>query len=297
MEAWATLRSSASPALTRRGSSMPRSSSAHMSSSRPPMSSVRNPVSRSTVSMRHRLLSPAGSGVRARLVPPSPSASSSQEGQPARPSSARSPATPEKPFGRLLETAIRWGSALRRRRSVQEAPTDAQSSAREETEVHNQLSTPCNEPMECVTATVLQHIASVYPPINPPPGCVFDKATGEAACCPICLADLTPGGHGNEPLQRIGCNHIFHHECLCEWFERQWQKRGMVSCPVCRAHVCGQEEEEEKVQIADQELSRRQQLELQRRQELEYRALHGHHHLHRRQNPEGLAMANVVPSR
>eukprot|EP00746_Dinoflagellata_sp_MGD_P059127 gnl/MRDRNA2_/MRDRNA2_25248_c0_seq1.p1 gnl/MRDRNA2_/MRDRNA2_25248_c0~~gnl/MRDRNA2_/MRDRNA2_25248_c0_seq1.p1 ORF type:complete len:299 (+),score=41.02 gnl/MRDRNA2_/MRDRNA2_25248_c0_seq1:66-962(+) len=298
MEAWASLRSSASPALTRRGSSMPRFSTSQLPSSRPSPSSSRQPLSRSAISARTRLLSPAGSGQRQRLTPASPSVSS-QEGQSSRPSSSRAPSTPEKPFGRLLETAIRWGSALRRRRGVQETQRDVQSSAGDEREVQTQPPTPCTPSSECMAASVLQQIASVYPPINPPPGCIWDKATGEAACCPICLADLTPGGQANEPLQRIGCGHVFHHECLCEWFERQWQKRGIVSCPVCRAQVCKACVDDDEEQALDLEYQQYQYQQFEQRQQLEYagRMLSGHAHVHQHHNPEGLAMANVVPSR
>jgi hypothetical protein len=160
--------------------------------------------------------------------------------------------------------------------------------------VQTQPAPPCNQSTECMASNVLHHIASMYPPINPPPGCIWDKATGEAACCPICLGDLTSPGHANEPLQRIGCDHIFHYDCLCEWFERQWQKRGMVSCPVCRAQVCAARHDDEE-EALDLEYQRIQQME--QRQQLEYRMLNGGHaHLHRHQHP-GLSMANVVPSR
>ncbi|XP_047341611.1 E3 ubiquitin-protein ligase At1g12760 [Impatiens glandulifera] len=51
--------------------------------------------------------------------------------------------------------------------------------------------------------------------------------TGEDAVCCICLAKY---GH-NDELRELGCNHLFHKECVDKWLKMN------ALCPLCKAEV------------------------------------------------------------
>jgi hypothetical protein len=63
---------------------------------------------------------------------------------------------------------------------------------------------------------------SLFPTIPVEPMCKSVALDPPRVCC-ICLDDISTGS------QIRGCGHVFHTECIQEWFRR---KR---VCPLCRA--------------------------------------------------------------
>ncbi|CAD8071167.1 unnamed protein product [Paramecium sonneborni] len=51
--------------------------------------------------------------------------------------------------------------------------------------------------------------------------------------CQICFEELEPTGN----IQQLSCHptHIFHLECISNWFQKKFQEDLVPSCPICRA--------------------------------------------------------------
>ena len=58
------------------------------------------------------------------------------------------------------------------------------------------------------------------------------KASGDVCC--VCLVPMTSGN-----VKKLGCEHLFHTNCLREVVERARSLR-RASCPLCRTPLCGE---------------------------------------------------------
>lgn len=83
---------------------------------------------------------------------------------------------------------------------------------------------------------VLRRIAEAYPPTSSLPGCNDAEFSSEDCedTCAICCEDFSQVEMGNGKTQQLGCGHVFHNECLGEWFRKEWCTHGTATCPMCR---------------------------------------------------------------
>ena len=57
---------------------------------------------------------------------------------------------------------------------------------------------------------------------------ITDTGDGEEIFCAICQEILSENLSGGEYAKRLHCNHVFHEDCIIEWF------LSSLSCPLCR---------------------------------------------------------------
>lgn len=95
---------------------------------------------------------------------------------------------------------------------------------------------------------LLAQINRQHPPFSPPLHVagtqVQDGLDTDSSCCGICFEDMAADTadkgvalRSERLLQRLSCDHTFHHECLSKWFRSQWRDTHDVSCPTCRREV------------------------------------------------------------
>ena len=50
--------------------------------------------------------------------------------------------------------------------------------------------------------------------------------------CAICLSEID-----HSELYRLGCNHVYHKDCVNDMIDRGFRSNGSISCPMCRTDV------------------------------------------------------------
>lgn len=59
------------------------------------------------------------------------------------------------------------------------------------------------------------------------------KPDQEIERCPICFEDMDY----EQIIIKMDCNHIYHQQCLKDWFTSQNLQRMNPTCPSCRGHA------------------------------------------------------------